>query len=80
MHDVNERILSVKKMIVELRPGTITHFAFHPLKDTHETRALSRDSEGRIADYETFMKKEIKDYIKSSGVHLIGYSDILRNA
>ncbi len=77
--DVNERILCVKKMIIELRPGTITHFAFRPSKDTHETRALSHNSQASIADYETFIKKELKDYIKSSGVHLISYSDILKN-
>jgi hypothetical protein len=47
------------------------------LKDTPETRALKGNFQARISDYESFMKKELKDYIKTKGITLASYRDII---
>jgi len=35
-----------------------------------------------VANYKTFMSKEIKDFLKNAGIHVIGYRnlrDLIRN-
>jgi hypothetical protein len=69
-----------KKLLNEL-PAGVTHFLFHPSVDTPELRAITPDWPGRVANYHTFMSKEIKDFLKNSGIHVIGYKalrDLIR--
>jgi glutamate synthase domain-containing protein 2 len=56
----------------------VTHFIIHPSVDTPELRAITPDWPSRVANYKTFMSKELKDFLKNSGVQVIGYRD-LRN-
>ena len=51
----------------------ITHFIIHPSKETDELKAITADWRCRVADYETFMRHEVRDYLKQIGVHVIGY-------
>lgn len=78
-YDLNDRLALAKNILDGVQPGKLTHFAFHPMKDTPESRGLKRYSEGRIGDYEVFMKKELKDHLVNSGIQLIGYKDIIKH-
>ncbi|MFK4996889.1 hypothetical protein ACI2OX_03135 [Bacillus sp. N9] len=77
-HDLNDRLNLAKLILDGVQPGKLTHFAFHPMKDTPESHGLKRYSEGRIRDYEVFMMKEMKNYMQNSGIQLIGYKDIIQ--
>ena len=61
-----------KKMLSEI-PSGVTHFLMHPAVDTPELRAIAPDWPSRVANYQTFMGKEVKDFIKSAGIQVVGY-------
>jgi len=70
-----------KKLFSEIPVG-VTHFLFHPSVDTPELRAICPDWPSRVANYHTFMSEEVKDFLKTSGIYVIGYRDlrkVLRN-
>lgn len=71
----DDHIGLAKKLLSEL-PAGISHFLFHPSIDTPELRALAPDWTGRVANYKAFISQEIKDYIKNSGIQVIGYRQI----
>jgi len=78
-HD-NDHIGVAKKLLSEVPVG-ITHFLFHPSIDTPELRAICPDWKARVANYNAFMSDELKNFIKNSGIQLIGYRairDVLR--
>jgi predicted glycoside hydrolase/deacetylase ChbG (UPF0249 family) len=62
----------VKDLFAKIPPG-VTHFVIHPSVDTPELRAISPDWPSRVANYKTFMSRELKDFLKNSGVQIIGY-------
>ncbi len=64
-----------EKLLGEL-PAGVTHFLFHPSIDTPELRAIAPDWPSRVANYHTFMSKEIKDYIRNAGIQVVGYGDL----
>lgn len=66
------RLERTKQALSELQPG-ITHFVIHPSKDTPELRAITPDWHCRVADYQNFMKDELRQHIRKIGVHVIGY-------
>jgi hypothetical protein len=69
------------KRLFESLPAGITHYILHPSVDTPELRAIAPDWQSRVANYNAFMSQELKDYIKNSGVQVIGYRalrDLLR--
>ena len=70
--DPADRLEDAKRAFDSL-PGGITHFIIHPSKDTPELRAITPDWRCRVADYETFLKEELRQYLKDTGVHVIGY-------
>ncbi|AOV09268.1 polysaccharide deacetylase family protein [Sporosarcina ureilytica] len=74
----NDRLQLAKSILKQLPKGKLTHFAFHPMKDTPESRGLKRYSEGRIGDYEVFMQNELKDFLVNNGIQLIGYKDLMK--
>jgi predicted glycoside hydrolase/deacetylase ChbG (UPF0249 family) len=65
----------VKKLFSEI-PAGVTHFIIHPSADTPELRAITPDWPSRVANYKTFMSKELKDFLKNSGVQIIGYRNL----
>lgn len=67
-----------KKLLSELPVG-ITHFILHPSIDTPELRAICPDWPARVANYNAFMSDELKKFIESENIKLIGYRQI-RNA
>ena len=68
----DDHIGLAKKILGEIPLG-ITHFLFHPSIDTPELRAIAPDWPARVANYNAFMSQEVKDYLKYSGIQVIGY-------
>ena len=64
-----------KKLLSELPTG-ITHFILHPSIDTPELRTIAPDWEARVANYNAFMSDELKKFIQSEDIKLIGYRQI----
>ena len=73
--DPDIRLEQTKQKLENLKPG-ITHFIIHPAKDTPELRAIAPEWGCRIADYETFLKPELRETIQDLGLHVIGYRAI----
>jgi predicted glycoside hydrolase/deacetylase ChbG (UPF0249 family) len=71
----NDHIGVAKKLFGEL-PAGITHFILHPSIDTPELRAICPDWEARVANYKAFMSDELKKFIESEDLKLIGYRQI----
>ena len=69
------RMEQVRDVFAALRPG-ITHFIIHPSRETAELRAITPNWPSRVADYETFMREELKEVIRDLGLQLIGYRAI----
>lgn len=65
--------LAIAKKLLGEAPVGITHFILHPSVDTPELRAIAPDWQGRVANYNAFMSQELKNFIKNSGIRLIGY-------
>ena len=66
------RLNQVKQALSSL-PFGITHFIIHPSFDTPELRAITPDWQCRVADYHTFMDENLRKFINSIGIHVIGY-------
>ena len=60
------------KHILENLPVGITHFYMHAAQDTPELRAIAPDWESRVADYQAFLSTELRDFIRNSGIHVLG--------
>jgi len=75
-YDIDERFDLAKYMLKSIEPGKLIHFAFHPMKDSPEARALRRYTGGRIGDFEVFRKKEMKSFLEEEGIHLTNYREI----
>jgi hypothetical protein len=67
-----ERLEQAKRAFSSLKPG-LTHFIIHPAVDTPELREIAPDWRARVADYETFMREDLRAYIREIGVSVIGY-------
>ncbi|MEW5871929.1 MAG: polysaccharide deacetylase family protein [Chloroflexota bacterium] len=77
-----ERIQQAKAALSDLSPG-LTHFIIHPSIDTPELRAITPDWPSRVADYHAFKSEELRQFVKESGIHVIGYRllrDLMRQA
>lgn len=61
-----------KGAFAALEPG-ITHFILHPAQDTPELREITPDWRSRVVNYETFLLPELRGFIKSQGIQVIGY-------
>jgi hypothetical protein len=61
-----------KQSFDQLRPG-ITHFLLHPSTDTPELRAIAPDWRARVENLHTLLREDLRDHIRSIGVHVIGY-------
>lgn len=76
-----ERIALAKRVLDSLPTG-LTHLVIHPAADTPEMRAITADWPSRVADYQAFVSAELRDHVRNSGIHVIGYRrlrDLARN-
>jgi predicted glycoside hydrolase/deacetylase ChbG (UPF0249 family) len=71
----NDHIGVAKQLFGEVPVG-ITHFILHPSIDTPELRAIAPDWPARVANYDAFMSDELKKFIESEDLKLIGYRQI----
>jgi chitin disaccharide deacetylase len=71
--DQPEDNLSIAQKMISEVPIGVTHFLFHPSVDTPELRAICPDWRARVANYNAFMSQELKDFIKKSGIQVLGY-------
>jgi predicted glycoside hydrolase/deacetylase ChbG (UPF0249 family) len=62
--------------LFETLPIGLTHFILHPAIDTPELRAIAPDWKGRVADYEAFCSTALREYVRNSGIQVIGYRAI----
>ncbi len=62
-------------MINSLKPG-LTHLLFHPAKLSPELKDIKHTPVERNQDYEVFTNLNLKNYVESLDIHLIGYRDI----
>lgn len=70
-----ERVAYAKQVLGGLGPG-VTHFICHPSQDTPELRAITPDWACRVADFEAFRSEELRDFVRGSGIQVIGYRDL----
>jgi predicted glycoside hydrolase/deacetylase ChbG (UPF0249 family) len=68
----DDRIGQARRAIEALQPG-LTHFILHPAHDTPELRACSASWQSRVADFQAFMSDDLRAYVQSSGIQVIGY-------
>ncbi len=61
-----------KQVLGGLKPG-ITHFIIHPAKDSPDLRELAPDWRARVANYETFLRPDLRQFVQAQGIHVIGY-------
>ena len=71
----DDHINVAKKVIGDLPVG-ITHFVLHPSIDTPELRAIAPDWQARVANYNAFMSDELKMFLESEDIKLIGYREL----
>lgn len=68
--------MEIAKQLLSELPAGVTHFLLHPSIDTPELRAICPDWPSRVANYQTFMSRELKDFIKDSDLQVIGFRDL----
>jgi chitin disaccharide deacetylase len=73
--DGQAQMEAAKELLGDL-PAGITHFVLHPSVDTPELRAIAPDWESRVQNYKIFMSDELKQFIESQDIKLIGYRQI----
>ena len=71
----DDHIDVAKKLFGQLPVG-MTHFILHPSIDTPELRSICPDWQARVANYNAFMSDELKKFIESEDIKLIGYRQI----
>jgi hypothetical protein len=67
-----DRVALAKKELGSLPPG-LTHFIIHPALDTPELRAITPNWRSRVADYQAFTSKDLRDFVANEGLKVIGY-------
>jgi len=68
--------IGVAKRLLDETPIGITHFILHPSIDTPELRAIAPDWQARVANFNAFMSDELKKFMESAEIKLIGYRAI----
>ena len=64
------------KAVFDSLPAGFTHFIMHAAQDTPELRAITPDWACRAADYRTFLRDDLRQYLRQIGVQTIGYRAI----
>ena len=70
-----DRVDQARWMFEEL-PAGLTHFVLHPAVDTPELRAIAPDWPSRVADYEAFTSRELREFVRRLGIQILGYREL----
>ena len=65
--------LMTYKRLFDSMPIGVTHLLLHPSTPGSDIEAIRNSAPFRIADYQTFLLPELKNYIAGQGIHLLGY-------
>jgi predicted glycoside hydrolase/deacetylase ChbG (UPF0249 family) len=77
LRDPEGHVAITRKMIDGLGPGLhLIHL--HPAIDTPELRAMVPDWQARVANREAMLSTGLREYVRLSGVRLIGYRELQR--
>jgi hypothetical protein len=75
--------LEVYKRLLEGLPPGITHVRTHPSIPGVDVESITRSAPDRIADYQTFLRPELKAFLDEQGILPFGYRplrDLMRSA
>jgi predicted glycoside hydrolase/deacetylase ChbG (UPF0249 family) len=72
LRDPNDHVGVAKHIFDNLPPG-LAVLILHPAVDTPELRALAPDWPSRVANYAALLSHDLRDYIRQSGIQVIGY-------
>jgi predicted glycoside hydrolase/deacetylase ChbG (UPF0249 family) len=67
-----DRLDTARRALGDLPPG-LSYFILHPACDTPELRAIAPDWRARVADYEVFAGGEMREFLRRSGIQVIGW-------
>jgi predicted glycoside hydrolase/deacetylase ChbG (UPF0249 family) len=67
-----DRVGTAQRALAELGPG-LSYFLLHPACDTPELRAIAPDWRARVADYRAFTSRELREFVRGSGIRVIGW-------
>jgi predicted glycoside hydrolase/deacetylase ChbG (UPF0249 family) len=77
LRDPEGHVAITRKMIDGLGPG-LHLIRLHPAIDTPELRAIAPDWQARVANREAMLSTGLREYVRLSGVRLIGFRDLRR--
>jgi predicted glycoside hydrolase/deacetylase ChbG (UPF0249 family) len=71
----SDRVDEARRLLDSV-PAGLTHFILHPAMDTPELRHIAPDWQARVADYEAFTSRELSEFVRERGIHLVGYREL----
>jgi predicted glycoside hydrolase/deacetylase ChbG (UPF0249 family) len=78
LENADDRIGTARRALSALAPG-LTYFILHPAVESPELRAITpEDWRARAADYQAFTSAELRNFIRDSGIRVIGWK-VLRD-
>jgi hypothetical protein len=72
-----ETFSNYRNFLINLKPG-VTELYIHAAKESDEIKAITNAWRARDFDYEIFMSAEMKNFIDSLEIHLIGWRKLQR--
>jgi predicted glycoside hydrolase/deacetylase ChbG (UPF0249 family) len=75
LEQADDRIGAAQRALADLPPG-LTYFILHPACDTPELRAIAPDWRARVADYQAFIRPELREFVRQSGIQVIGWRTV----
>lgn len=74
LDDAADRSGQLLRRLQALKPG-LSYIMLHPTKDTPELREAASESDWpcRVADYQTFGDPAVREAVRATGVHVIGF-------
>jgi len=78
LNSAPEALLEVVKATFNELPPGLTYLITHPALDTPELRASVSDWRERVANYQVFRSAQLHDYVRRTGVQVMGWRPIRR--
>jgi predicted glycoside hydrolase/deacetylase ChbG (UPF0249 family) len=75
LENADDRIGTARRAMAALPPG-LSYFILHPAVDSPELRTIAPDWRARVADYQAFTSAELAEYVRQSGIRVIGWRRI----
>jgi hypothetical protein len=72
LENPDTRLEDTQAILKQITPG-ITLFICHCTKPSPELPAITFDSPGRFADYQTWMNEDMRKFLQAEGIHTIGW-------